>query len=142
MATQVSMPKIVAAPSAAVGWRILSEADFERVRSAIGSLIRVPPSVEGRLRGAVLEILSTTGSLWRAQLAWAVGRAEGLKSAPAMALATSVEAFHTASLLFDDLPAMDDAEFRRGRPCIHRTHGQAAAILAGLALVKATDGSR
>jgi geranylgeranyl pyrophosphate synthase len=46
-----------------------------------------------------------------------------------------VEYFHIASLALDDLPCMDDARERRGEPCVHRQHGEAAAILAALALI-------
>ncbi|NJM12209.1 MAG: hypothetical protein HC889_10265 [Synechococcaceae cyanobacterium SM1_2_3] len=46
-----------------------------------------------------------------------------------------MEYFHTASLIFDDLPSMDDAEERRGHPCPHKVHGESAAILGALALI-------
>lgn len=55
--------------------------------------------------------------------------------AAALGLACAVEYFHTASLLLDDLPCMDDATLRRGRPCAHRVHGEATAILAALAFI-------
>jgi len=42
---------------------------------------------------------------------------------------------HTYSLVHDDLPAMDDDDLRRGRPTVHRVYGEAAAILAGDALL-------
>jgi geranylgeranyl pyrophosphate synthase len=43
--------------------------------------------------------------------------------------------FHSSSLLFDDMPSMDDASERRGRPCPHLVHGEAATILGALALI-------
>lgn len=109
--------------------------DLRRPREAALALLEVGPGVEPRLAGAVADTASRPGSLWRLQLAWAVARAEGLADAVALDLAAGVEAFHVASLLFDDLPAMDDAATRRGAPCVHRVHGEAAAILAGLAFV-------
>jgi farnesyl diphosphate synthase len=48
--------------------------------------------------------------------------------------AAAVELIHTYSLLHDDLPAMDNANFRRGKPSCHKAHGEAMAILAGDAL--------
>jgi geranylgeranyl diphosphate synthase type II len=42
---------------------------------------------------------------------------------------------HTYSLIHDDLPAMDDDDYRRGRPTCHRVYGEAIAILAGDALL-------
>src|SRR3954470_7707750 len=47
----------------------------------------------------------------------------------------AVEMVHTASLILDDLPSMDDARARRGRPACHVTHGEATAILAAFALL-------
>jgi geranylgeranyl pyrophosphate synthase len=50
-------------------------------------------------------------------------------------LAASLELIHAYSLAHDDLPCMDDAELRRGRPTTHRVHGVDAATRAGLALI-------
>lgn len=49
--------------------------------------------------------------------------------------ACAVEMVHTASLILDDLPSMDDALLRRGRETCHRAHGEANAILAAFALL-------
>ncbi len=49
--------------------------------------------------------------------------------------ACSIEMVHTASLILDDLPSMDDAKTRRGRPACHVVHGEANAILAAFALL-------
>jgi len=49
--------------------------------------------------------------------------------------ACAVEMAHTASLILDDLPCMDDARLRRGRESCHRVHGEANAILAAFALL-------
>ena len=48
--------------------------------------------------------------------------------------ACALELLHTYSLIHDDLPAMDDADLRRGRPASHKVFGEATAILAGDAL--------
>src|SRR3712207_5667940 len=45
--------------------------------------------------------------------------------------AAAIELIHTYSLIHDDLPAMDDDDFRRGRPTAHKKFGEAMAILAG-----------
>ena len=60
------------------------------------------------------------------------GRAED-----ALPFACGVEMIHTYSLIHDDLPAMDDDDLRRGRPTNHIVYGEAAAILAGDALLTA-----
>lgn len=49
--------------------------------------------------------------------------------------ACALEMIHTYSLVHDDLPAMDDDDFRRGRPTNHKVYGEAIAILAGDALL-------
>ena len=59
----------------------------------------------------------------------------GVAEARACDLACGIEYLHTASLVFDDLPAMDDARLRRGGVCIHVTHGEGIAMLAALALI-------
>lgn len=52
-------------------------------------------------------------------------------------LAASLELIHCYSLMHDDLPCMDDAKLRRGRPTTHRVHGVDATIRAGAALIPA-----
>ena len=55
-------------------------------------------------------------------------------SAAVMAAACSLEMIHTYSLIHDDLPALDNDDFRRGKPTCHKIYGEAMAILAGDAL--------
>src|ERR671914_410094 len=61
------------------------------------------------------------------EVAWVFG------SEPSHVLpsAAAIELIHTYSLIHDDLPAMDDDDFRRGRPTAHKKFGEAMAILAG-----------
>jgi geranylgeranyl diphosphate synthase type II len=54
--------------------------------------------------------------------------------------ACAVEMIHTASLILDDLPSMDDARIRRGRPTCHVVHGEATAILTAFALMNRAFG--
>ncbi len=49
----------------------------------------------------------------------------------ALPFAAALEMVHSYSLIHDDLPAMDDDDFRRGRPSCHKAYGEATAILAG-----------
>ena len=55
--------------------------------------------------------------------------------AEAMPLACAVECIHTYSLIHDDLPSMDDDDFRRGQPTCHKVFGEGMAVLAGDALL-------
>jgi len=57
------------------------------------------------------------------------------RSAPALPAAVALEMIHTFSLIHDDLPGMDDDDFRRGRPSNHKVFGEGIAILAGDALL-------
>jgi geranylgeranyl diphosphate synthase, type II len=107
----------------------------DRIENAVRDLLDPTAARDSRLAAAVAETLAHPGSLWRAELAWTVARACGQAEAEALAVAAAIESFHTASLLFDDLPAMDDSRERRGRPCVHRELGDAAAMLAALAFV-------
>jgi geranylgeranyl pyrophosphate synthase len=52
-----------------------------------------------------------------------------------MPVAVAVEFVHAASLVLDDLPSMDDAPRRRGKPALHRTYGVATAELAAVSLL-------
>jgi len=56
------------------------------------------------------------------------------KAAP---FAAAVEMIHTYSLIHDDLPCMDNDDFRRGKPTNHKVYGEATAVLAGDALLTA-----
>jgi len=58
----------------------------------------------------------------------------------ALSLACAVEMVHAASLILDDLPSMDDASLRRGKPVLHRAVGEANAILTSVALLNSAFG--
>jgi geranylgeranyl diphosphate synthase type II len=59
----------------------------------------------------------------------------GGRNDDALPLACAVECIHTYSLIHDDLPAMDNDDFRRGKPTSHKVYGEGIAILAGDALL-------
>jgi geranylgeranyl pyrophosphate synthase len=90
---------------------------------------------ETRLTAALGDILARPGSLARAVTAYLVGIEMGMAEESARAIACGIEYLHTASLVFDDLPAMDDARMRRGAACPHVVHGEAVAMLAALAII-------
>lgn len=58
----------------------------------------------------------------------------------ALRAGAAVELVHTASLILDDLPCMDDATMRRARPATHRAYGEATAILTSIALLNRAFG--
>jgi geranylgeranyl diphosphate synthase type II len=95
----------------------------------------LPAALDPHFEEALRHILDNPGSLVRPRMVYQVATAYALDEAPARNLAIALEYFHTASLLFDDLPCMDNASERRGVPCVHLAYGEAGAILAALALI-------
>jgi geranylgeranyl diphosphate synthase type II len=75
------------------------------------------------------------GKRLRPILCLAAAEACGGTSEAAMPLACAMECIHTYSLIHDDLPSMDNDDFRRGRPTCHKVFGDGIAVLAGDALL-------
>lgn len=75
------------------------------------------------------------GKRLRPMLAFDFCRMAGGDWKAAAPFAAAIEMIHTYSLIHDDLPAMDDDNYRRGRPTNHRVFGEGMAILAGDALL-------
>jgi len=75
------------------------------------------------------------GKRMRPALCLAAAEACGGKFEPALPLACAVECIHTYSLIHDDLPAMDDDDYRRGKLTNHKVFGEGIAVLAGDALL-------
>ncbi len=90
-----------------------------------------PPSVHAAMRYSVL----AGGKRLRPILVIAGAEAVGGTSALVLPTACALELIHTYSLIHDDLPAMDDDDYRRGRLTSHKVFGEAIAILAGDALL-------
>ncbi len=86
-----------------------------------------PQSIHKAMRYSVF----AGGKRVRPVLMLAACEAVGGAVEQAMPAACAMEMIHTYSLIHDDLPAMDDDDFRRGRPTNHKVFGEAIAILAG-----------
>ena len=102
------------------------------------ALGRFLPSARTRpatIHQAMRYSLFAGGKRIRPILTLAASEACGGQSASAMPLACVVECIHTYSLIHDDLPAMDNDDFRRGRPTSHKVYGEGIAVLAGDALL-------
>jgi geranylgeranyl diphosphate synthase type II len=65
----------------------------------------------------------------------------GGTGARALPAAAAIELVHASSLILDDLPSMDDAALRRGRPTNHKVYGEAVAVLAAFALLNLSFGT-
>ena len=90
-----------------------------------------PPQIHEAMRYSVF----AGGKRLRPILALLACEAVGGNPEDAMPAAAALEMIHTYSLIHDDLPAMDDDDYRRGRRTCHRVYGEAIAILAGDALL-------
>ncbi len=108
------------------------EAALERALAWITE--RVPADVAEAARHGVL----SDGKRLRPILCVAAHRAcGGADGDAAYDLAAALELIHAYSLMHDDLPCMDDADLRRGRPTTHREHGEDVTLRAGAALIPA-----
>ena len=90
-----------------------------------------------RLYEAMDYSLLAGGKRIRPVLLLATVEALGQDASPYTGLACALECIHTYSLIHDDLPAMDDDDYRRGRLTSHKVFGESTAILAGDALLTA-----
>lgn len=101
---------------------------------------RLPPQPADRDPGQLVEAmrysLLAPGKRLRPLLVLAATQAMGVvPDQPMRIAALAVELVHCYSLIHDDLPAMDDDDFRRGQPANHKAFGEATALLAGDALL-------
>ena len=92
-------------------------------------------SAPGRLAGAMAYSLNAGGKRLRPILALTAFRACGAQGDQVYSAACALELIHTYTLIHDDLPAMDDDDFRRGLPTCHRKFGVRRAMNAGVGLL-------
>ena len=85
----------------------------------------------GGLEGAMRYSMLAGGKRVRPALCMEAAWIFGAEPSYVLPSAAAIELIHTYSLIHDDLPAMDDDDYRRGRPTAHREFGEAMAILAG-----------
>jgi geranylgeranyl pyrophosphate synthase len=111
--------------------RVLSRA-FERYLTEA-----LPPetTAPARLHAAIRYSVLSPGKRLRPLLTLTACEAVGGEWTRALPAAAALECAHAFSLVHDDLPAMDDDDFRRGRPTTHKKFGEATGILAGDALL-------
>jgi geranylgeranyl diphosphate synthase type II len=118
------------------------------VNKALNGYLPSAGTRPGTIHRAMRYSIFAGGKRLRPALCLAAAAACGGSSRAAMPLACAVECIHTYSLIHDDLPAMDDDDFRRGKPTNHKVFGEGIAVLAGDALltqafeIAALDGDR
>ncbi|WP_342505129.1 polyprenyl synthetase family protein [Sporosarcina sp. FSL K6-2383] len=91
-------------------------------------------NVSETLKSSMSYSVSAGGKRIRPLLVLAAVEDLGVKSIDALTVACAVELIHTYSLIHDDLPCMDDDDYRRGKLTNHKVYGEAVAVLAGDAL--------
>lgn len=110
----------------------------KRTKAVDKALNRFLPSVATKpatIHKAMRYSIFAGGKRMRPALCLAAAEACGGSEEAAMPLACAVECIHTYSLIHDDLPAMDNDDFRRGKPTNHKVFGEGVAVLAGDALL-------
>jgi len=107
------------------------------IDSALERYFPNPPEEEGEIRlstslqKAIRHSLLNGGKRIRPILSIAAFEAIGGKGDTILPFACALEMIHTYSLIHDDLPAMDNDDYRRGKPTCHKMFGEAISILAG-----------
>ncbi len=107
----------------------------ERVNAALDALLPAETDVPGELHKSERYSMFAGGKRLRPALCIGAFEACGGKGDAVLPAACALEMVHTFSLIHDDLPCMDDDDFRRGRPTNHKVFGEAMAVLAGDALL-------
>jgi geranylgeranyl pyrophosphate synthase len=113
-------------------------AQVERVEARLPSLLPDPGAPPSAVHEAMRYAAIGSGKRLRPVVTMLVADLLGARARDRetiLDLACAVELVHASSLILDDLPSMDDAAMRRGRPCTHKVFGEATALLASFALL-------
>jgi geranylgeranyl diphosphate synthase type II len=110
-------------------------AQQKAVDAALDRWVPPPDENPATIHGAMRYSLFAGGKRIRPLLAIAAAQAVSDPPIGIESCACALEMIHTYSLIHDDLPALDNDDFRRGRPTCHKVYGDAMAILAGDALL-------
>src|SRR5262249_2811994 len=106
-----------------------AETQCSAVNAALDRFLPSATAKPATIHKALRYSLFAGGKRMRPLLTLAAAQACGGSAADAMPLACAVECIHTYSLIHDDLPAMDDDDFRRGKPTNHKVFGEGIAVL-------------
>lgn len=123
---------MIAIPAFFSGYQTRVEAELRRL---------VPETTEDPVGRSMAYTLHAPSKRVRAVLTMLSAELCNGDSGRATPAGAAVEMIHAASLILDDLPSMDDAPLRRGRPTNHREFGEAIAILAAFGLLNSSYGA-
>jgi geranylgeranyl diphosphate synthase type II len=121
----------MAVPAFFAGYQHAADAELHRLLPEAGSVVQ---------RAMAYTLLAPSKRV-RPVLTMLCAELCGGARARALPAAAAIEMVHAASLILDDLPSMDDAPLRRGRPANHKAFGEAIAILAAFALLNDAYGT-
>ena len=117
----------------------LFKADLDLIETYLRSVMSFPDRRDlpqlTRFFGGLDYSVFSEGKRFRPLLAVLTARSLGHAPERVLPLVAAVELVHTYSLIHDDLPCMDDDDYRRGKPTAHKVYGEANALLAGDALL-------
>jgi len=111
-----------------VNHSILLQTRLDEIAAGFGT-------VSAPLGAAMSHAALSSGKRFRGNLLLLAADASGGVCETIVDAACAIEMVHAASLVFDDLPCMDDAALRRGQPATHVAHGESRAVLGGIALI-------
>ena len=106
----------------------------DRITVALDQLIPAASGPEAQLMRAMRHGALSKGKRLRPFITIEVGRMFGAQEKALLRAAAALECMHAYSLIHDDLPCMDDDDYRRGQPTVHKQFDEATAVLAGDAL--------
>lgn len=113
-----------------------TQATLLEVQKRVDNLLeRFVADSHPKFQRAYRHVLRAPAKRLRAALAYATGDIFSTPRETIDDFALAIELLHTATLIFDDLPGQDDADWRRGRETLHKVFGEAEAQMAGLALI-------
>jgi geranylgeranyl diphosphate synthase type II len=135
MPKSVVKNKISKSASSAFDLSAYLAAGTKAVNAALDHFLPKATAKPATIHQSMRYSLFAGGKRLRPALCLAAAEACGGKTADALPLACVVECIHTYSLIHDDLPAMDNDDYRRGKLTNHKVYGEGIAVLAGDALL-------
>ncbi|UCC39445.1 MAG: polyprenyl synthetase family protein [Candidatus Aminicenantes bacterium] len=104
---------------------------YQKKETVDRELERILPSEDTILFKAMRYAVLSGGKRFRPILVLSSGESFGVSQTILLPFACAIELIHNYSLIHDDLPSMDNDDFRRGRPSCHKAYGEAVALLVG-----------
>lgn len=118
-----------------IQFKNILDKDIDIIEKAILERLPVCKDNQDEVAEAMKYSLANGGKRLRPVFCLEFAACCGLEKSKALDFACAVEYIHTYSLIHDDLPCMDNDDFRRGKPSCHKAFGEATALLAGDALL-------